>query len=467
MNQVWSATPGPLTSDVTCTLTNAYNKPLTGMYMEFPMQYLSNGHWYQVENGTAGEIYDVNGSTRMTQVHTDLSASQANKAVRVHASAATDTTAPTGSVAINGGAAATTSLDVTLTLSATDAQSGVGQMMISNSSSFSGASWEAYQATRSWTLSDGTGTKRVYVKFRDNAMPPNDVTKSDTITYVDDPEAGPHVESVNPQAIDASVHPGTYNITVIGHNTSFAQGTSRATFSNPNGGSGITVNSTTVVNATQLTANVQLQQTATVGQWDVGVTGPGSIVPLANGFTVMGPMITSVSPSSAIPGKTLSVHVTGYDTRFRSATPQLDFGSGITISGMPTVTDDTHLTATIAVDPAAAKGQRDVTVRVGSETYFPLEGGFTVTDLSTWYLAEGTCRPGFDPYICIQNPGGADAAVTATYMKGDGTTVTQKLTVAKNSRFTINVKDKLCEANDDAHDFSTMVQCTNDQAIIV
>jgi hypothetical protein len=51
---------------------------------------------------------------------------------------------------------------------------------------------------------------------------------------------------------------------------------------------------------------------------------------------------------------------------------------------------------------------------------------------STFYSAEGTCGPGFDPYICIRNPGAADAAVTITYMKGDGITDTPDVTVAKN-----------------------------------
>ncbi|MBU1943249.1 MAG: glycoside hydrolase family 9 protein, partial [Actinobacteria bacterium] len=37
---------------------------------------------------------------------------------------------------------------------------------------------------------------------------------------------------------------------------------------------------------------------------------------------------------------------------------------------------------------------------------------------STFYFAEGTCRPGFEPYICVQNPGAADAAVKVTYMLG-------------------------------------------------
>jgi hypothetical protein len=85
---------------------------------------------------------------------------------------------------------------------------------------------------------------------------------------------------------------------------------------------------------------------------------------------------------------------------------------------------------------------------------------------STFYFAEGTCRPNFDPYICIQNPGSKEAAVTITYMKGDGTTDEQTLSVPANSRSTVRVKDKLGEAPDAAHDFSTRVACTNGQGII-
>ncbi|MFH1149575.1 MAG: hypothetical protein V1748_03785 [Actinomycetota bacterium] len=91
--------------------------------------------------------------------------------------------------------------------------------------------------------------------------------------------------------------------------------------------------------------------------------------------------------------------------------------------------------------------------------------GITAPD-STFYFAEGTARPLFDPYICVQNPGGADAAVTITYMKGDGTTSTQDLSVKKHSRSTVKVKDVLGEGDDPAHDFSSKVECTNGQEII-
>ena len=85
---------------------------------------------------------------------------------------------------------------------------------------------------------------------------------------------------------------------------------------------------------------------------------------------------------------------------------------------------------------------------------------------SAWYFAEGTCRPNFDPYICIQNPGDADATVTITYMKGDGGTPTEDLTVPAHARSTVRCADKLGQGDDAAHDFSSKVECTNGQKII-
>ena len=92
-------------------------------------------------------------------------------------------------------------------------------------------------------------------------------------------------------------------------------------------------------------------------------------------------------------------------------------------------------------------------------------GGHVVMGASdpgaTFYFAEGTCRPGFDPYICIQNPGSTTATVRVTYMLGDGTTRTQDLDIGANSRATVVVKDFLGEADDPAHDFSAKVETTN------
>jgi len=83
-----------------------------------------------------------------------------------------------------------------------------------------------------------------------------------------------------------------------------------------------------------------------------------------------------------------------------------------------------------------------------------------------YFFAEGTCRPGFDPYLTVQNPGQENAEVKITYMKGDGTTAEQDLNVGPTSRATVNAKDTLGEGDDAAHDFSALVECPNDQRII-
>ncbi len=89
-----------------------------------------------------------------------------------------ESTPPTGSVLINGGAGTTTSQEVTLTLSAADSQSGVATMSFSNDN----INWsepEPYASTKAWTLSVGNGTKTVYVRYTDYCG--NSVVVSDTI----------------------------------------------------------------------------------------------------------------------------------------------------------------------------------------------------------------------------------------------------------------------------------------------
>jgi dipeptidyl aminopeptidase/acylaminoacyl peptidase len=96
-----------------------------------------------------------------------------------------DSVAPTSTVTINGGATRVRTRAVTLTLTATDPSpgSGVTAMRISNSASgLSAAPWQPYAATGSWTLTSGSGTKTVYVQYRDAAANTSTVAQ-DTITY--------------------------------------------------------------------------------------------------------------------------------------------------------------------------------------------------------------------------------------------------------------------------------------------
>ncbi|MHB8893692.1 MAG: glycoside hydrolase family 9 protein [Candidatus Geothermincolia bacterium] len=98
-----------------------------------------------------------------------------------------------------------------------------------------------------------------------------------------------------------------------------------------------------------------------------------------------------------------------------------------------------------------------------SDSFFTITGPASA---SAFFFAEGTARPGFEPYLCVQNPGATAADVKITYMKGDGTTSVQTISVGATSRSTVVVKDFLGSADDAAHDFSAKVECTNGQGII-
>lgn len=79
-----------------------------------------------------------------------------------------DTTPPTGSIVINNGAGSTSQSSVNLTLAATDNATGVAQMRFSNDG-ISFTAPVAYASGASWQLSDGNGTKTVFVQFQDGA----------------------------------------------------------------------------------------------------------------------------------------------------------------------------------------------------------------------------------------------------------------------------------------------------------
>lgn len=78
-----------------------------------------------------------------------------------------DTAAPAAQISINGGAAQTTSVSVVLTISATDAGSGVGKMSFSNEGA-AWSEWEGYGTARIWNLvGGGSGARTVYARFKD------------------------------------------------------------------------------------------------------------------------------------------------------------------------------------------------------------------------------------------------------------------------------------------------------------
>jgi hypothetical protein len=92
-----------------------------------------------------------------------------------------DTTAPTGTMAIDGGSLTTTSLAGTIDSAMGDVTSGLGQMRVDLTGTGSSyGAWTGYVPSYPIALSPPTGIKTVLVQFRDNAG--NIATQSDTIT---------------------------------------------------------------------------------------------------------------------------------------------------------------------------------------------------------------------------------------------------------------------------------------------
>jgi len=108
--------------------------------------------------------------------------SSANESASYNDTITLDTVGPNlTQFVINDNDVATNNLSSTLTIGGLDGTTAIDDMMLSEASDFTGASWEAYATTKAFTLSSGEGTKTVYLKFRDVA---NNVSSvfSDTIS---------------------------------------------------------------------------------------------------------------------------------------------------------------------------------------------------------------------------------------------------------------------------------------------
>ena len=127
---------------------------------------LSDGIW---EAFTTNKDWIITSGSGLKTVYYKLRDFAGNVSLLYSDTITLDIVAPTGSILINDNNDYTNSINVELTINASDNINGSGiyQMMISNNSSFTGGSWEDYSITKSWGLTIGDNTKTVYIKFRD------------------------------------------------------------------------------------------------------------------------------------------------------------------------------------------------------------------------------------------------------------------------------------------------------------
>ena len=154
--------------------TNTPNATLTlsatdGSGTVSQMQFSNDGSAYSTpEPYVTTKTWTLSSGDGTKTVHAKFKDAAGNWATAVTDTIVLDTTAPTGAVSVNTGAAATNTLTVTLTLSATDNAGTVSQMQFS-SDNVTYTAPETYATTKAWTLTAGDGTKTVYAKFKDPA----------------------------------------------------------------------------------------------------------------------------------------------------------------------------------------------------------------------------------------------------------------------------------------------------------
>ncbi len=134
-------------------------------------------------------------------------------------------------------------------------------------------------------------------------------------------------------------------------------------------------------------------------------------------------------------------------------------GDGASASKQVTVRGKSRYTVAVHGDALGIgvhdNAHGDVSIRVSSDRpivaerpmYFNYcgvwEGGSNVMGSpqphEKWVFAEGCTRPGFNTWLCLQNPGDGAARVTLEYLCGDGTSARRDLTVKPRSRATVAV----------------------------
>jgi predicted GH43/DUF377 family glycosyl hydrolase len=94
-----------------------------------------------------------------------------------------DRTPPVVEMSLNEGATLTRNMRVNVRLEASDATSGLHQMIVSNSLRFPDDQWRDFEETFQWTVIFGDGDKRVYVMVRDRACPRHHRTGHDAADW--------------------------------------------------------------------------------------------------------------------------------------------------------------------------------------------------------------------------------------------------------------------------------------------
>lgn len=214
--------------------------------------------------------------------------------------------------------------------------------------------------------------------------------------------ATPVIDSIDP----VSIYQGeTLDITINGH---FFQNGAIASFS----GAGVTVNHMHFISSTELTANVSVTGTASVGARTMTVTNPDAkFDTLIDCLTVVSnaPIVDSIDPVTLVQGDAADITISGH--LFQNPAVA-SFEAGVSVSSTDWVSA-TELTAHVTVAIGATLGTYDCTVTNPDAKVDTLADCLTVT---SFILGQGTCVF----WLYGDDLVGADASAIAAWTSKEG-----------------------------------------------
>jgi hypothetical protein len=212
-------------------------------------------------------------------------------------------------------------------------------------------------------------------------------------------------------------------VTITGTNFSSLQ------FVTVTGGGGVTVsNATANAAGTQITATFTISGTATLGGHSVTVTTSGGSATDGGAFTVLGPSLTSISPTNGNRGTTVAVTISGEGLQDATGVTMGGGGISCTLSGTPT---GTTVNASCTISGTAALGARNVRVAT------PDAPGGGVTLPGAFAVGQATAlSPASWNFGTVAVAGAASATHTFTLTGTPGTAITYSLTGTNATDFT-------------------------------
>ncbi|MHA3701447.1 IPT/TIG domain-containing protein [Jatrophihabitans sp. YIM 134969] len=260
-----------------------------------------------------------------------------------------DVSAPTGTISIAGGAASTTKVKPTVTLSGSDAETGVVSMQLSTDGTFDTEAVVPYATSTKVQLPGANGAKTVWVRYLNNAGMWS-APVSDSISLL----VPPTITSISPKKGPTA---GGTTVTIQGTRFTGATAVKFGT---------VAATSFTVVSDTK----IQAVSPAGTGAVQTKVTVPAGSVTGGTFTYVRAPAVTAVSPRSGAAGTVVTI--TGTDL---TGATSVKFGSKVT-------TSFTVVSATKITVPAPNGVSGTVNVRVttpGGQSAVVTAATFTYT----------------------------------------------------------------------------------------